>query len=84
MNILTHTYDLIILTETWLHGNIANNEFIDSRYIVYRCDRNRMTTGRSDGGGVLVAALRSHRVTLCPHIPSASLTIPHLIDSVLV
>lgn len=60
MNILTHTYDIIILTETWLHSEILQNEFIDSRYLVHRSDRDRVRSGRRDGGGVLIAVLRSH------------------------
>lgn len=58
INILSHKYDIIILTETWLHPSILDNEFIDKRYCVYRCDRDRVSTGRRDGGGVLVAVLR--------------------------
>lgn len=84
MNILANTYDIIILTETWLHPDINSNEFIDPRYVVYRCDRNRITTGRHDGGGVLVAVLRSHNATRSPTAhPPAPLAIPPLIDHVL-
>lgn len=59
MNILTRTYDIIILTETWLVPEIGNNEFIDQRYVVYRCDRDRASTSKRDGGGVLVAILKN-------------------------
>lgn len=55
MNILSDNYDIIVLTETWLTPDIADSEVIDSRYTVYRCDRDRIASGRSDGGGVLVA-----------------------------
>lgn len=61
MNILTRTYDIIILTETWLVPEINNNEFIDQRYVVYRCDRDRASTNKQEGGGVLVAILKIHR-----------------------
>lgn len=58
MNILASSYDIIILTETWLIPEIANSEFIDTRYVVFRCDRDRDATGKRDGGGVLIAILR--------------------------
>lgn len=57
-NILSNMYDIIILTETWLTPDIDNNEFIDQRYITYRCDRDRVASCRQDGGGVLIAVLR--------------------------
>ena len=53
-----HNYDIIILSETWLHSGISDNEYIDDRYCVYRCDRDRVGSGRGDGGGVLVAIRR--------------------------
>lgn len=58
LNILSFSYDIIILTETWLIPDIASSEFMDPRYVVYRCDRDRDTTCKCDGGGVLVAVLR--------------------------
>lgn len=58
MNILLHNYDIIVLTETWLHSGILDNEYIDSRYRVFRCDRDRTGSGKLDGGGVLVAVRR--------------------------
>lgn len=56
---------MIILAETWLVPNIADNEFIDGRYIVYRCDRDRESCEKADGGGVLVAVRRGIHVTRC-------------------
>ena len=47
--IYAHDYSFIVLTETWLHDYIYNNELIPSGYTIYRKDRN------SKGGGVLVA-----------------------------
>ena len=63
INILSHAYDIIILTETWLHADILDSEYIDSRYIIFRSDRDRIATGKRDGGGVLVAVLRT--LTAC-------------------
>lgn len=60
-NILSNCYDVIVLTETWLVPEIADGEFIDQRYVVFRCDRDRVATGKKDGGGVLIAVLRNLR-----------------------
>ncbi|CAK1581667.1 unnamed protein product [Parnassius mnemosyne] len=84
MNILSHNYDVIILTETWLHDCIVNSEFVDSRYSVFRCDRDRAVTKRHDGGGVLVAVLRSLRAVRCVlALPAVPLDIPPIIDHIL-
>lgn len=58
MNILSNCFDVITLTETWLTPSIFDSKFIDSRYVVFRCDRNRAATDKSDGEGVLIAVLR--------------------------
>lgn len=60
MSILSNSFDVVILTETWLIPTISNSEFIDDRYVVFRCDRNRTATGKRDGGGVLIAVLRKY------------------------
>lgn len=64
MNILSNSYDVIVLTETWLVPDIRDGEFIDDRYVVFRCDRDRIATKKKDGGGVLIAALRELRATI--------------------
>lgn len=48
----------MIVTETWLIPDIRDSEFIDERYFVFKCDRNRLATVKSDGGGFLVAVRR--------------------------
>lgn len=85
MNILSHDYDIIVLTETWFHPGINNNEFIDTRYNVYRNDRNLAASNKSDGGGVLVATLKTLRATLglAVTLLTAPLTLPPTIDHVL-
>lgn len=55
-NIVCSSFDVIILTETWLNSSIFDSELFDNRYLVYR--RDRETSGfhpKKDGGGVLVA-----------------------------
>ena len=48
-------YNLIMLTETWLTPSISNSEIFAPRYSVHRTDRDPTSTGRSRGGGVLLA-----------------------------
>uniref|UniRef100_A0A1Y1M7D6 Uncharacterized protein n=1 Tax=Photinus pyralis TaxID=7054 RepID=A0A1Y1M7D6_PHOPY len=55
MNVLSNSYDIIILTETWLNNSILSNELFDDRYLVFRKDRDKVTTHLKDGGGVLIA-----------------------------
>lgn len=73
MNILSHAYDIIILTETWLTPDVSDNEFIDSRYSVFRCDRNRTISLKKDGGGVLIAILKEFRPSRLALSPPLSL-----------
>ncbi|KAL0870278.1 hypothetical protein ABMA27_005303 [Loxostege sticticalis] len=64
-NIMLCSYDVIVLTETWLNSSIFDNEFIDSRYRVYRRDRSVLSSSKLDGGGVLIAVskyIQSSRV----------------------
>lgn len=51
-------YDVLVLTETWVHDDIANEE-ISSDFSIFRCDRNAMTSQHSRGGGVLIAVKRN-------------------------
>lgn len=84
MNILANSYDIIVLTETWLIAEIDNNEFIDQRYTVYRCDRDRVVTNRQDGGGVLVAVLRGLRSNIYDTSTLSNYLSPACIEHLLV
>lgn len=84
MNVLANTYDVIILTETWLHGDISDSEFIDTRYRVFRCDRDRAGSGRCDGGGVLVAVHRAIAAAPCARAAAVSSSRSPLVDHVIV
>lgn len=53
-------YDILVLTETWLKDSVFSSELFDSRYKVFR--RDRETSGfhkAKDGGGVLIAVARN-------------------------
>jgi hypothetical protein len=55
-------YDVICVTESWLLNSISNCELFDSRYSVWRRDRNYSHTGQRYGGGVLLAVKRDLQV----------------------
>lgn len=56
-------YDVIIITESWLVDSIVDSELFDSRYMVWRRDRNYSFTEQVKGGGVLIATRRELCVT---------------------
>lgn len=49
------SYDIVVLTETWLNSGVLSSELFDDRYTVYRRDRDGR---KKDGGGVLIAILK--------------------------
>lgn len=56
--LMANSFDVILLSETWLNNDFYDHEFFDNRYVVFRVDRNKEETGLSRGGGCL-AAVRS-------------------------
>lgn len=66
ISVLSNDYDLIMLSETWLHEHLFDSELFDNRYLVYRNDRDSVITEKSRGGGCLIAVKRnicSRRIT---------------------
>ena len=57
-------FDALVFTETWLSPDIRDSELFPDSFCVLRHDRDCTATGRSRGGGVLIA-LGSH----CSVIP---------------
>lgn len=57
-NLLKNNFDIILITETWLISGILDGEVSDSRYDVFRLDRNYAVTKTTRGGGVMVLARR--------------------------
>ncbi|CAG9138648.1 unnamed protein product [Plutella xylostella] len=64
-NVLLNNYDIITFTESWLLGGIADSEILDSRYVVYRRDRDYAATGQTLGGGVLIAVKHTLHSACC-------------------
>ena len=61
-------YDLIVLTETWLNDVINSAQLFGQGYNVYRKDRNCDISGKTRGGGVLIAIKNiysSYQCTTC-------------------
>lgn len=79
MNILSFSYDVIVITESWLTLHISDREFIDQRYIVFRCDRDRVSTNKKDGGGVFIAVSKELRPTQVPLPDTYSSLMEHVI-----
>lgn len=48
-------YDIVVVTETWLHDQIYNAEIFDNYFAVYRLDRCPVSSGHNKGEGVLIA-----------------------------
>lgn len=61
-NLLNSNYDVICLTETNLNNNIFDGEVVDSRYNIFRRDRDDINSSKGDGGGVLIAVKKSFQV----------------------
>lgn len=66
-------YDIICLTETWLLPGIFDSELFDSRYVIYRMDRDYDRHGTTRGGGTLIAVRRGLRADLRTVRPLPSL-----------
>ena len=48
-------YDCISITESWLKSSVLSSELFPACYNVFRLDRDPLVSGKSDGGGVLLA-----------------------------
>jgi len=53
--LMSNSYDVILLCETWLNDDVFTSELFDDRYIVYRNDRDNVAMSKNDGGGCLIA-----------------------------
>lgn len=71
-NLLLSNYNIVVLTETWLTDGISDGELFDNRYVVWRRDRDYLSTGQSRGGGVLVATRSDMTVIPQPQFHSSA------------
>lgn len=53
-NILSNNYDIILLAETRLTSGAFDSKIFDSRYSVFRQDRDLNATGKTKGEGVII------------------------------
>lgn len=73
-NVSYSQYDILVINETWLTGDIDSAELQMLDYNIYRRDRSPETSTYSRGGGVLIAV----RKTLTSTVLAASKNIEHL------
>lgn len=57
-SLLLNDYDIVVITESWLHAGILDGEVSDSRYDVFRYDRDLPAAMKETGGGVLALVHR--------------------------
>ena len=55
-------FEALVFTETWLSPDVLDNELFCDSFCVLRHDRDCMATGRSRGGGVLIAVNTQYSV----------------------
>ena len=56
-NCLSSSFDIIIISKTWLNESVKNSELFPSYYNVIRSDRNFSLINRSKCGGVLISLI---------------------------
>jgi len=54
-DVIINDYEVIIITETWLSEGILSEELFPPGYVIHRRDRDSRATGKTRGGGVLIA-----------------------------
>ena len=68
-NLLNSDHDIVVVTETWLHDGIFDEELGDCRYDVFRSDRDLKASNRRSGGGVMILTRRELDAVRCDHSP---------------
>ena len=61
------SYELIVLTETWLDDRTRSQQIFGPNYDVFRCDRSANNSRKTTGGGVLIAVHRKFNASLLVH-----------------
>lgn len=60
------TYDVIVLTETWLDDSVLSTLLFGSSFTVFRMDRNSINSRKTRGGGVLIAVASNLSCSIDP------------------
>lgn len=55
---LINDFDFMLFTEAWLQNDILDTTLCDSRYDIFRCDRNLIASVKKSGGKVMVCTRR--------------------------
>lgn len=65
INALQSSYDLIVLTESWLNDTVFDHELLDDRYDIFRRDRSSTLSfqTKKEGGGICLAVLKKYRAS---------------------
>lgn len=66
------SYDIVVLTETRLTAGMLDAELFDSCYIVWRRNRDYVSTGQTRGRGVLIAVRKTIATILQPQFSSTA------------
>jgi hypothetical protein len=60
--LILNDFVIIVLLETSLVSSFHDEELLDDRYFVFRCDLNAASSTKKSGGGVLIAVKRDFDV----------------------
>jgi len=70
LSVMEGDWPIIAATETWLNSSVSNAELFPPHYNVFRRDRCERLTGKSRGGGVLLAAHNTIKVRQLANLQS--------------
>ncbi|CAF4867365.1 unnamed protein product [Pieris macdunnoughi] len=81
-NLLTCTFDVILITESWLNSSFYDNELCSDEYQMFRRDRSKETSSKNIGGGLLIYVSRYLKAYEraewnCNSVETLWITIPH-------
>lgn len=67
-NVALFNYIFVCLIETWLSNSFHDNKLGLNNYIVFRCDRNCLTSTYSRAGDFLIAIRKDVQCVLLPYV----------------
>lgn len=62
LSVLNSNFDIVCVTESNLVSTVCDSEILDSRYNTFRRDRDRITSHKTTGGGVLIGVKKDYVV----------------------